>query len=82
MISTQIAFSLVERKNVHSTSGHEWALNAQIGLNLWSLKAWEAKPKASEVADIIQIILRAFEFYHSNLRLPDFKMDIVRWPEE
>ena len=87
MISTKIAFSLVGRKNVHRKSGREWALewalNAQlVGHEVWTIKTWERKPTASEVADTEQVIIRAFEFYHDHLRIPSFKMDIVRQATE
>jgi hypothetical protein len=69
----KIIFRLDERLNLHRQSGKEWALNVRFsGNGTWTMKTWEHKPSEKVIEETKNIVIRAFEFYHSNMEVPPY----------
>jgi hypothetical protein len=71
--SNRVKFILEKRMNLRQKN--EWALNVTFRQSIfgsWSLKTWPKKPTPAEVDATKTLILKSFEFYHENLRFPNF----------
>ena len=75
--NTQVIFSLEHRKNVHQPTGEEWAVKVQfVGNQSWTVIAYPTKPTVDKINTVKEIVLRSFEIYHSQLKIPDFCLDV------
>lgn len=73
MIGHRVIFECEERHNNYSKSGTEWALYVRFpNDDRWVVKTWKRRPSNVDIDEIKDIVLRSFEFYHKNLRIPPF----------
>ena len=78
MLPRQVLFDVFERTNVHCAQGKEWALSVQFpGDALWVIQTWSTKPKPETVQISKDIILRSFEVYHNQIKVPRFHLEAI-----
>jgi hypothetical protein len=78
MIDQKVKFIIEERLNNYRKTGKEWVLKIRIGnTSAWAIQAWEKKPCERTIDDVKDIVIRSFQIYHANLRIPRFGIEVL-----
>lgn len=72
-----VSFTVEERKNCFTPHGREWAFNVSFGEDKWTVYCWDKKPSEEEIVSAQKLVVRSFEIYHNNIRIPPFFMEII-----
>jgi len=76
MIENTVQFYVRQRNNIFINKGYEWEFNARIGSHgaEWTICTFDEEPTQDQIKKTKDRIMRAFEFYHVNLKIPSFNM--------
>jgi hypothetical protein len=72
----KIQFNMLQRKNRFAKNGKEWAFNVRRydDPEVLTLCAFDRKPSDKDIEVLKEVAIRSMEFYHRNVKIPDFNM--------